>query len=138
MSLLILTQYIDSHASSFAFLMPMWLTWSWCSACCFSTSGIIMCLPFMTITSMTARSSLYDQYGLMSRCSWSFVVGQPDIILFLTTVGAHPVSLLVASVIWTYTLGHWSSFVWHLPLYPSLVLAHLCFPCGYDGTANPQ
>ena len=120
--------YIDSCTSSFVFSMPMWLTWSWSSACCFSTLGIIMYLPFITIPSMTARSSLYDQYGLMSRCSWSFVAGQPDIILFFNHCRCPScASLLVGSVIWTYTLGHWSCFVWHLPLCPSLVLVSSLF-----------
>ena len=81
MSLLILTQYTDSHTSSF-FSMPIWLTWSWSNAYCFSTSGTIMHLPFINTPSVTARSSLYDQYSFMSWCSWSFVAGQPDIILF--------------------------------------------------------
>ena len=62
----------------------------------------------------------------------------PDIILFLNCCRCHPASLLVGSVIWTYTPEHWSCFLWHLPLCPSLVLASFCFPCGYDGTANLQ
>ena len=57
MSLLILTQFTDS-CSSLVFSLPIWLTWSWSSACYFRSSGIIMHLPFMTMPSMTARSSL--------------------------------------------------------------------------------
>ena len=40
--------------------------WSWSSACGFDTSGITMCLPFIMMPSITAMSSLNDQYALMS------------------------------------------------------------------------
>ena len=97
-----------------------------------------MHLPFITIPSMTAISSLYDSIAL---CLGAVgLLWQANLILyyFVTILGAHSASLLVGSVIWTYNLGCQLCFVWHLPLCPSLVLAHPCFPCGYDGTANPQ
>ena len=97
-----------------------------------------MCLSFITIPSVTTRSSLYDQYGFMSRCSWSLVSSQHKLYYFLTVVDVHPVALLVGTVKWTYTPGCQSCFVWHCPLCPSLVLVCLCFPCDYDGTASLQ
>ena len=42
-----------------------------------------ICLPINTILSITASSSLHDQYGFKSACSSSLVLGQPVIIKLL-------------------------------------------------------
>ena len=73
----ILTQYLDSCARIFVFSIPMWLMWSWSSTCIFNTSGIITCLPFIMIPSITAMSSLNDQYILLYCCTWSLISGHP-------------------------------------------------------------
>ena len=54
-----------------------------------------MCLPFMMTPSITALSSLNDQYGLMSWCSWSLLSGQPAIIKHLVAANAHLVQVPV-------------------------------------------
>ena len=71
-----LTQYIDSHARSF-FSVPLWLMWSWSSTCVLSTSDIITHLSFIMMPSISAMSSLNEQYALMSCCTWSLIYGHP-------------------------------------------------------------
>ena len=61
----------------FFFSIPTWLMWSWSSTCAFSTSGIIACLSFMMILSITAMPSLHDQYILMSSRTWSLISSHP-------------------------------------------------------------
>ena len=118
------------------FFMPMWLTWSWSSACCFSTSGTIKCLPFMTTPSTTARSYLYDQYGFMSWCSWSFVAGQPDIILFFNCCRC--LSCVNACCICDMDIHSGTSVMTHVASTLMSIPCIFVFLCGYDGTANLQ
>ena len=42
---------------------------------------MMMCLPLSIMLSITANSSLYDQYGCMSTCRSSLLSGQPVIII---------------------------------------------------------
>ena len=58
----------------------MWFVWSWSNTCCLRLFGMIIWLPFNTIPSITASSSLYDQYGIRSACRSSLVLGHPVII----------------------------------------------------------
>ena len=74
----ILTQYTDLHARSlFFFSIPMWLTWRWSSACVFNILGVITCLAFIMILSITAMSSWNVQYVLISHGIWSLFSGHP-------------------------------------------------------------
>ena len=55
----------------------MWLICSCFNICCCNTSGITICLPLLTIPSITAMSSLNIQYVLMSCGSWILLSGHP-------------------------------------------------------------
>ena len=46
----------------------------------FSISGTITCLLFIMIPSITAMSSLNDQYVFMSCWTWSLISGHPVMI----------------------------------------------------------
>ena len=76
----ILTQYIDSCARSFGFSISILLVWSWSSASVFNISCIITCLPFIMIPSITAMSSLNDQYILISCGIWSLFSSHPTMM----------------------------------------------------------
>ena len=62
--------------------MPMWFVWSCSSICCLRLFGMTICLPFSIMPSITASSSLYDQWGFRSTCSSSLVLGHPAIMQF--------------------------------------------------------
>ena len=86
----------------------MWLTSSWSSTCGFSTSGMTMCLPFIMMPSITAMSSLNDQYALLSWCRWSLLSGKPAIIP--TFSHCKCLSCAVACCIW-WTNMHPGTFI---------------------------
>ena len=62
------------------FSVAMWFVQSWSNTCCLRIFGMTICLPFSTIPSITASSSLYYQYAFMSACSLSLILGHPVII----------------------------------------------------------
>ena len=63
------------------FSMPMWFVCCWLSTCSFKLFGMMMYLPLSIMPSITASSSLYDQYGCKSACSSSLLSGQAVIII---------------------------------------------------------
>ena len=71
----ILTTYMDSHANSPVFCIPIWLMCSCSSDVFCSTAGTIILLPFISIPAMITISSLNDQYGCSSFCISGFVKG---------------------------------------------------------------
>ena len=78
LSAFMLIQYIVSCASSCVFSIPMWFRCSCFSVLPCSTMGIFIQLPFITVTSMIAISSLNDQYACRSFCISALVDGQPQ------------------------------------------------------------
>ena len=77
MSVFMLTQYIDSHASNHFFSMPMWFRYSFFNVLSYSDVGTIILLLFMAILLLTAISQLNNQYGCSSFPI--FVDGKPQI-----------------------------------------------------------
>ena len=72
-----LTQCKNSHASSFVFCMQMWFQCSCFSALSYTAAITVILLPFITIQSMMAISSLDEQYSYSSSCTLAVVNGQP-------------------------------------------------------------
>ena len=72
-----------SHSlwASAVVLVWKWYVCSWLSTCSLKLLGMIMHLPFSIMPSITASSSLYDQYGCKSAHSSSLLSGQPVIII---------------------------------------------------------
>ena len=116
----ILTQYVNLHARSFVFSIAMWLMCSLSSPCVFSISGIITCLAFMMIPSITAMSSLNDQYVLMSHCTWSLISGNPVMMYPFSQCkcSSHTVTCCICGI----------ASVLHPTLHPCHGSLHLCFP----------
>ena len=75
-----LTQYIDSSARSFVFSIPMWLIGVVVVPIFFSISGMITHLAFIMNPTITAMSSLNNQYILMSCCTWYLTSSHPAMI----------------------------------------------------------
>ena len=78
MSAFMLTQYLDSHASSLVFPIPTWFRCSCFSVLSCNDAGTIILLLFMAIPLVIAISSLNDQYDCSSFCTSVFVDGQPQ------------------------------------------------------------
>ena len=69
MSAFMLTYYMDLCTCSFVFSIPMWFRCSCFSVLTCSSVGIIITLPFIAMSSMTAFLSLDDQYRCMYFCT---------------------------------------------------------------------
>ena len=99
---------------------------------------MIMCLPFMVNPSITAMSSLNDQYGPMSLCRRSLISGHPAIIIFLIAATVHHVSFPTVYAGSIYTQGHLLRSALHLCLCSCHAWLYPCFPHGCVRTANLQ
>ena len=65
MSAFIFIQYMDSLARNLVFSIPVSLQWRLSSVCYCNSAGIMILLPFISITSIIANSSLKMQYDWM-------------------------------------------------------------------------
>ena len=112
---------MDLHVHVLVFSMLIWIISSWSSAFLCSDADIIFLFPFIVIPSMTAISSLKDQYDCVSFCTSAFVDGLPcNMFVYLCTQHLWSPAIFLLLLMQSGTSKHVS----HLCLYPFFTSLH--------------
>ena len=118
-SALMLIQYIDSHASSLVFPIPIWFLCSWFSALSCSATGIILLLPLIAMHSMIVISYLIDDYGCKSFCIPALVNG------LLQSMSSESMPMCSLSSLAVLFLQLWCSLVCQCMTLTELMVIHM-------------
>ena len=110
MSAFMLIQYMDSHASSHVFSIPIWLKCSCFSALSCSASVIVnISLLFIAVPSVIVITSLEDQYGCRPFSTSAVTDGQPGSTSFFYSISmclSSGIVILISSALMPFMSVH--------------------------------